>query len=188
MVSSAQPRGALEREHRRPTHELLQPLRLWVGHGLGLPPRRGHRHGCSRPGIPSPGYPFHFDPTLPALHVGYDSTYGTIISDWKQSEPRFTITIPADTTATITLTHKTETIGSGTHSYTIEERCKCENFCAFCQCQARPVCGTANRPNGPEPEHRQGQSARRSELTNSFQTHQWNAAGGRSTIAQSGIV
>jgi alpha-L-rhamnosidase len=62
----------------------------------------------------------HFDPTLPALHVEYDSAYGTIISDWKQSEHRFTITIPANTTATISLPmNRTETIGSGTHSYTV---------------------------------------------------------------------
>jgi alpha-L-rhamnosidase len=62
----------------------------------------------------------HFDPALPALHVEYDSDYGTVISDWKQSEHRFTITIPANTTATVILpTHKTETIGSGTHSYVI---------------------------------------------------------------------
>ncbi len=63
----------------------------------------------------------HFDPALPQLHTEYDSVYGTIISDWKQSERRFTITIPANTTATITLpNNKTEEIGSGTHSYVIE--------------------------------------------------------------------
>jgi alpha-L-rhamnosidase len=63
----------------------------------------------------------HFDPALPTLHVEYDSAYGTIISDWKQSERRFTITIPANTTATVTLpANKTDTIGSGTHSYTIQ--------------------------------------------------------------------
>jgi alpha-L-rhamnosidase len=62
----------------------------------------------------------HFDPALPALHVEYDSAYGTIISDWKQSEHRFTITIPANTTATVSLPmNRTETIGSGTHSYTV---------------------------------------------------------------------
>ena len=63
----------------------------------------------------------HFDPALPQLHVEYDSAYGTIVSDWQQSEHRFTITIPANTTATVTLpTNKTETIGSGTHSYIID--------------------------------------------------------------------
>lgn len=63
----------------------------------------------------------HFDSALPALHVEYDSDYGTVISDWKQSEHRFTITIPANTTATVILpTHKTETIGSGTYTYTIQ--------------------------------------------------------------------
>jgi alpha-L-rhamnosidase len=63
----------------------------------------------------------HFDPALPHLHVEYDSAYGTIISDWQQSQHRFTITIPANTTASVTLPNdKTETIGSGVHSYRIE--------------------------------------------------------------------
>jgi alpha-L-rhamnosidase len=63
----------------------------------------------------------HFDPALPTLHVEYDSAYGTIISDWKQSRHRFAITIPANTTAAVILPlHKTETIGSGTHSYNIQ--------------------------------------------------------------------
>ena len=62
----------------------------------------------------------HFDPALPALHVEYDSAYGTIISDWKQSDRRFTITLPANTTATVILpAHIAETIGSGTHTYTV---------------------------------------------------------------------
>jgi len=62
----------------------------------------------------------HFDPALPQLHTEYDSAYGTIISDWKQSDHRFTITIPANTTATVTLpNNKTETVGSGAHTYTI---------------------------------------------------------------------
>jgi alpha-L-rhamnosidase len=64
----------------------------------------------------------HFDPALPTLHVEYDSAYGTIISDWKQSQHRFTITIPANTTATVILPmHKTETIGSGSHLYRLGE-------------------------------------------------------------------
>jgi alpha-L-rhamnosidase len=60
----------------------------------------------------------HFDSTLPSLRVEYDSAYGTIISDWKESEHRFTITIPANTTATVILpSNKSEMIGSGTHAY-----------------------------------------------------------------------
>ena len=63
----------------------------------------------------------HFDPALPTLHVEYDSSYGTIISDWQQSQHRFSITIPANTTATVLLpSNKTESIGSGTHVYTIQ--------------------------------------------------------------------
>lgn len=62
----------------------------------------------------------HFDPALPALHVEYDSAYGTVISDWKQSTHRFTITLPANTTAIVILPgHKDESIGSGTHAYTV---------------------------------------------------------------------
>ena len=63
----------------------------------------------------------HFDPALPTLHVEYDSAYGTIISDWKQTTRRFTITIPPNSTATVILpTSKTETISSGTHVYIVQ--------------------------------------------------------------------
>jgi alpha-L-rhamnosidase len=62
----------------------------------------------------------HFDPALPSLHVEYDSDYGTIISDWQESHHRFTITIPANTTATVNLPdRKSENIGSGTHAYIV---------------------------------------------------------------------
>jgi alpha-L-rhamnosidase len=62
----------------------------------------------------------HFDAALPALHVEYDAAYGTVVSDWKQSEQRFTVTIPANTTATVELPgREKETIGSGTHTYTV---------------------------------------------------------------------
>lgn len=62
----------------------------------------------------------HFDHALPQLHVEYDSTYGTIISDWKESDHRFTVTIPANTTATISLpANRIESVGSGVHSYRI---------------------------------------------------------------------
>jgi alpha-L-rhamnosidase len=62
----------------------------------------------------------HFDPALPKLHVEYDSAYGTIISDWQQSQHRFTVSIPPNTTATVTLPNgKAESIGSGSHAYTI---------------------------------------------------------------------
>ena len=62
----------------------------------------------------------HFDPLLQRLHVEYDSAYGTIVSDWQQNLHRFTITLPANTTATITLPNsKSEKIGSGQHVYYI---------------------------------------------------------------------
>jgi alpha-L-rhamnosidase len=49
-------------------------------------------------------------------------TYGTVVSDWKQSEKKFTIKIPANTTATVILPEgKSETVGSGTHTYEITE-------------------------------------------------------------------
>ena len=72
----------------------------------------GYHHLTIRP---------HFDPALPQLHTEYDSAYGTIVSDWQQSAHRYTITIPANTTATVTLPkNKVEKIGSGRHSYIIE--------------------------------------------------------------------
>ena len=46
--------GAMERRHRRSLHELLQPLRLRIRHGLGLPPRRRHRHRSLRCRLPPP--------------------------------------------------------------------------------------------------------------------------------------
>jgi alpha-L-rhamnosidase len=64
----------------------------------------------------------HFNQALPKLHVEYDSSYGTVVSDWKQADKKFTISIPANTTATVILPGgKTETVGSGTHAYTINE-------------------------------------------------------------------
>jgi alpha-L-rhamnosidase len=63
----------------------------------------------------------HFDAMLPQLHTEYDSAYGTIISDWQESRHSFTITIPPNTTASVTLpNHKTEDIGSGTYTYTVQ--------------------------------------------------------------------
>lgn len=62
----------------------------------------------------------HFDPALPWLHVEYDSPYGMVISDWKQVDHRFTITIPGNTTATVILPmNTTANIGSGSHTYII---------------------------------------------------------------------
>ena len=63
----------------------------------------------------------HFDSALPKLHVEYDSDYGTVISDWQESQHRFTITIPANTTATVILPgNKVEKVGSGIHSYVVK--------------------------------------------------------------------
>jgi alpha-L-rhamnosidase len=62
----------------------------------------------------------HFSPALPKLHVEYESAYGTVVSDWQQSSHRFTVTIPANTTAIVSLPGKrSETVGSGVHSYLI---------------------------------------------------------------------
>ncbi len=62
----------------------------------------------------------HFDPALPKLHVEYDSPYGTVISDWQEDKHQFTITLPANTSATLTLGKvKSEEVGSGTHVYKI---------------------------------------------------------------------
>lgn len=64
----------------------------------------------------------HFDATLPQLHVEYDSAYGTIVSDWQQAGRKFTITIPANTTARVVLPKQSaETVGSGTHTYNVKE-------------------------------------------------------------------
>jgi alpha-L-rhamnosidase len=62
----------------------------------------------------------HFDASLPQLHVEYDSDYGTIVSDWKASDKKFTVTIPPNTRATVILPGDVKvSIGSGTHSYTV---------------------------------------------------------------------
>jgi alpha-L-rhamnosidase len=62
----------------------------------------------------------HFDPALPTLHTEYDSPYGLVITDWNQTTHRFTVKLPANTTATITLPNAQPTqAGSGTHTYPI---------------------------------------------------------------------
>jgi alpha-L-rhamnosidase len=62
----------------------------------------------------------HFDASLPKLHVEYDSAYGTIVSDWSEAKHQFTLTIPANTTAMVSLPDgRTETVGSGVHQYSI---------------------------------------------------------------------
>jgi alpha-L-rhamnosidase len=62
-----------------------------------------------------------FNPALPTLHAEYDSPYGLITTDWNQNNHQFTVTTPPNTTASITLPNsKTETTGSGTHTYPIK--------------------------------------------------------------------
>ena len=62
-----------------------------------------------------------FSPSLPTLHTEYDSPYGLVVTDWNQTAHRFTVTTPANTTATIALPNgKQEDIGSGTHVYSIQ--------------------------------------------------------------------
>jgi alpha-L-rhamnosidase len=69
----------------------------------------GYRHLIIEP---------HVDPALPQLHVEYDSAYGTVISDWRQQNRTFTITIPANTTASVSLPDgRSFEVGSGTHRY-----------------------------------------------------------------------
>jgi alpha-L-rhamnosidase len=69
----------------------------------------GYRHLTIQP---------HFDPSLPQLHVEYDSAYGTVVSDWQQQNRTFTITIPANTTASVSLPDGDSfEVGSGTHRY-----------------------------------------------------------------------
>jgi len=63
----------------------------------------------------------HFNEALPQLHVEYDSDYGTIISEWKASEHQFTVTIPANTTATVILPKQAAVeVGSGTYTYRVQ--------------------------------------------------------------------
>ncbi len=63
----------------------------------------------------------HFDHALPTLHTEYDSLYGTITTDWTSANHTFTIKTPPNTTAKITLPNgKTATVGSGTHTYSIQ--------------------------------------------------------------------
>ena len=63
----------------------------------------------------------HFDAGLPQVHAEYDSAYGTVTTDWNGTVHKFTVTTPANTTATITLPNgKSEQVGSGTHVYTVQ--------------------------------------------------------------------
>jgi alpha-L-rhamnosidase len=64
----------------------------------------------------------HFDRSLPKLHVEYDSAYGTVISDWNATTHRFTVTTPANTTATVSLPGETAVdVGSGVHQYMVQQ-------------------------------------------------------------------
>ncbi|HZL28174.1 MAG TPA: family 78 glycoside hydrolase catalytic domain [Acidobacteriaceae bacterium] len=63
----------------------------------------------------------HFDAKLPQMHAEYDSTYGTVMTDWSHATGRFEVKIPANTTATVTLPDgRVEQIGSGLHSYAVK--------------------------------------------------------------------
>jgi len=63
----------------------------------------------------------HFNPALPQLHAEYDSTYGTITTDWQQSTHKFSVILPPNTTGTVTLPNgKTENVGSGSKSWTVQ--------------------------------------------------------------------
>jgi alpha-L-rhamnosidase len=63
----------------------------------------------------------HFDASLPQVHAVYDSAYGMVTTDWNGDAHRYTVTTPPNTTATIALPHgRTEHVGSGTHSYTVQ--------------------------------------------------------------------
>jgi alpha-L-rhamnosidase len=60
-------------------------------------------------------------PSLPSLHAEYDSAYGTVTTDWNQTTHTFTVTTPANTTATVILPdRKPANVGSGTHAYPIQ--------------------------------------------------------------------
>jgi alpha-L-rhamnosidase len=62
-----------------------------------------------------------FNPALPTLHTEYDSPYGLVTTDWNQTTHRFNVTLPPNTTATITLPNgKTTSVGSGAHTYPIQ--------------------------------------------------------------------
>jgi alpha-L-rhamnosidase len=62
----------------------------------------------------------HFDPALPTLHTEYDSPYGLVTTDWNQAIHRFTVTIPANTAATIILPNtQPAKAASGIHTYPI---------------------------------------------------------------------
>ena len=61
-----------------------------------------------------------FSPSLPMLHTEYDSPYGLVTTDWNQAMHRFTVTIPANTTATIILPNtQPAKAASGIHTYPI---------------------------------------------------------------------
>jgi alpha-L-rhamnosidase len=63
----------------------------------------------------------HFDAKLPQMHAEYDSTYGTVMTDWSRATGRFEVKLPANTTATLTLPDgRTEQIGSGLHTYVVK--------------------------------------------------------------------
>lgn len=76
---------------------------------------------ASGPGFQHLSIQPHFDVSLPQLHVEYDSVYGTVTSDWNATLGTFTVSIPANTTATVLLpAGAPKNIGSGTHRYQVK--------------------------------------------------------------------
>jgi alpha-L-rhamnosidase len=67
----------------------------------------------------------HFTPQLSFAHGEYDSVYGRIVSSWRRTPTgaiAWTITLPANTTASVTLEDKSGTtrvveMGSGTYRF-----------------------------------------------------------------------
>ncbi len=60
----------------------------------------------------------HFDAALPQLRTEYDSPYGPVVTEYRAHQ--FTLTLPANTTATLTLPNQAAVeIGSGSHTYPV---------------------------------------------------------------------
>ncbi|MBQ6249091.1 MAG: hypothetical protein IJJ88_02660, partial [Oscillospiraceae bacterium] len=60
---------------------------------------------------PRPGGRFTF------ARAGYDSVYGTVESSWQRTDGQtvYTVTVPANCTATVTIDGVQQTLAAGTH-------------------------------------------------------------------------
>ena len=86
-------------------------LNVYYTDVLNLTPMRGGMFLTIFPITPRPGGRFSF------ARASYDSVYGTVESSWQRADGKtvYTVTVPANCTATVTIDGVQQTLAAGTH-------------------------------------------------------------------------